>query len=79
HKPEYTPHVDIGEYIIVIIADKVTVNGNKAKDIMYYAHTGFPGVLKSTTFEKLQAAKPEMIIEKHVKVMLPRGPLCRAM
>ena len=79
HKAEYTPHVDTGDYIIVINAEKVTVTGNKAKDKMYYAHTGFPGGLKSTTFDKLQAAKPEMIIEKAVKGMLQRGPLGRAM
>ena len=79
HKAEYTPHVDTGDYIIVINAEKVTVTGNKAKDKVYYAHTGFPGGLKSTTFDKLQAAKPEMIIEKAVKGMLPRGPLGRAM
>ena len=79
HKAEYTPHVDTGDYIIVINAEKVTVTGNKAKDKVYYAHSGFPGGLKSTTFDKLQAAKPEMIIEKAVKGMLPRGPLGRAM
>ena len=79
HKAEYTPHVDTGDYIIVINAEKVAVTGNKAKDKMYHAHTGFPGGLKSTTFDKLQAAKPEMIIEKAVKGMLPRGPLGRAM
>ena len=79
HKAEYTPHVDTGDYIIVINAEKVTVTGNKAKDKMYHSHTGFPGGLKSTTFDKLQAAKPEMIIEKAVKGMLPRGPLGREM
>jgi large subunit ribosomal protein L13 len=79
HKAEYTPHVDTGDYIIVINAEKVTVTGNKFKDKAYYAHSGFPGGLKSTTFDKLQAAKPEMIIEKAVKGMLPRGPLGRAM
>ena len=79
HKAEYTPHVDTGDYIIVINAEKVTVTGNKAKDKMYHSHTGSPGGLKSTTFDKLQAAKPEMIIEKAVKGMLPRGPLGRAM
>ena len=79
HKAEYTPHVDTGDYIIVITAEKVTVTGNKFKDKVYYAHSGFPGGLKSTTFDKLQAAKPEMIIEKAVKGMLPRGPLGRAM
>jgi len=79
HKAEYTPHVDTGDYIIVINAEKVTVTGNKAQNKMYYAHTGFPGGLKSTNFEKLQAKKPEMIIEKAVKGMLPRGPLGREM
>ncbi|MGO3443907.1 MAG: 50S ribosomal protein L13 [Pseudoalteromonas distincta] len=79
HKVEYTPHVDTGDYIIVINAEKVTVTGNKFKNKVYYSHSGFPGGLKSTTFDKLQAAKPEMIIEKAVKGMLPRGPLGRAM
>ncbi|MGO3644232.1 MAG: 50S ribosomal protein L13 [Pseudoalteromonas sp.] len=79
HKAEYTPHVDTGDYIIVINAEKVTLTGNKFKEKVYYAHTGFPGGLKSTTFDKLQAAKPEMIIEKAVKGMLPRGPLGRDM
>ena len=79
HKPEYTPHMDTGDYIIVINAEKVTVTGNKTQDKMYYAHTGFPGGLKSINFEKLQAKKPEMIIEKAVKGMLPKGPLGREM
>ncbi|MCF2857473.1 50S ribosomal protein L13 [Pseudoalteromonas sp. SMS1] len=79
HKAEYTPHVDTGDYIIVINAEKVTVTGNKAQDKMYYAHSGYPGGLKSVNFEKLQAKKPEMIIEKAVKGMLPRGPLGREM
>ena len=76
---QYRQDVDTGDYIIVINAEKVTVTGNKFKDKVYYAHSGFPGGLKSTTFDKLQAAKPEMIIEKAVKGMLPRGPLGRAM
>ncbi len=79
HKAEYTPHVDTGDYIIVINAEKITVTGNKAKDKMYHAHSGYPGGLKSISFEKLQAKKPEMIIEAAVKGMLPRGPLGRAM
>jgi large subunit ribosomal protein L13 len=79
HKPEYTPHVDTGDYIVIINAEKVAVTGNKAKDKMYYAHSGYPGGLKETTFEKLIAAKPEMVIEKAVKGMLPKGPLGRAM
>jgi large subunit ribosomal protein L13 len=79
HKPEYTPHVDTGDYIVVINAEKVAVTGNKAQDKMYYSHTGFPGGIKSISFEKLIAKKPEMVIQKAVKGMLPRGPLGRAM
>ncbi|QIR13525.1 50S ribosomal protein L13 [Shewanella aestuarii] len=79
HKPEYTPHVDTGDYIIVINAEKVTVTGNKAAGKTYYSHSGFPGGIKQISFEKLQAHKPEMIIEKAVKGMLPKGPLGRAM
>ncbi|AVI66481.1 50S ribosomal protein L13 [Shewanella sp. NKUCC05_KAH] len=79
HKPEYTPHVDTGDYIIVVNAEKVTVTGNKAKGKTYYSHSGFPGGIKQISFEKLQAQKPEMIIEKAVKGMLPKGPLGRAM
>ncbi len=79
HKPEYTPHVDTGDYIVVINAEKVTVTGNKAKDKMYYNHTGFPGGIKSISFEKLIDKKPEMVIEKAVKGMLPKNPLGREM
>ena len=79
HKAEYTPHVDTGDYIVVVNVEKLTVTGNKAKDKMYYSHTGFPGGIKEINFEKLQAKKPEMILEKAVKGMLPRGPLGRAM
>ena len=79
HKAEYTPHVDTGDYIVVVNADKVTVTGNKTTDKMYYRHTGYPGGIKEINFEKLQAFKPEMIIEKAVKGMLPRNPLGRAM
>ncbi|BDX05214.1 50S ribosomal protein L13 [Planctobacterium marinum] len=79
HKPEYTPHMDTGDYIVVVNVEKLTVTGNKAQDKMYYAHTGYPGGLKETNFSKLQAKKPEMILEKAVKGMLPRGPLGRAM
>ena len=79
HKPEYTPHVDTGDYIIVVNAEKVTVTGNKAFGKQYYSHSGFPGGIKQINFEKLQAHKPEMIIEKAVKGMLPKGPLGRAM
>lgn len=79
HKPEYTPHVDTGDYIVIINAEKVAVTGNKAQGKMYYSHTGFPGGIKSISFEKLIAKKPEMVIQKAVKGMLPRGPLGRAM
>ncbi|WP_330924798.1 50S ribosomal protein L13 [Candidatus Sororendozoicomonas aggregata] len=79
HKPEYTPHVDTGDYIVVVNAEKVRVSGRKTTDKMYYRHTGFPGGLRSASFEKLQSRKPEMIIELAVKGMLPRNPLGRAM
>ena len=79
HKPEYTPHVDTGDYIVIVNAEKVAVTGNKAQNKMYYSHTGFPGGIKSISFEKLIAKKPEMVIQKAVKGMLPRGPLGRAM
>ncbi|KEQ17458.1 50S ribosomal protein L13 [Endozoicomonas numazuensis] len=79
HKPEYTPHVDTGDYIVVVNAEKVHVTGRKASDKMYYRHTGFPGGLRSISFEKLIAHKPEMVIEKAVKGMLPKGPLGRDM
>lgn len=79
HKPEYTPHVDTGDYIVVVNAEKITVTGNKAKGKIYYSHSGYPGGLKDTTFEKLIAHKPEMVLEKAIKGMLPKGPLGRAM
>jgi large subunit ribosomal protein L13 len=79
HKPEYTPHVDTGDYIVVINAEKVKVTGNKTSDKMYYSHTGFPGGIKEISFEKLIDKKPEMVIEKAVKGMLPKNPLGRAM
>lgn len=79
HKAEYTPHVDTGDYIIVVNADKVAVTGKKAQDKMYYSHSGFPGGIKEINFEKLIAKKPEMVLEVAVKGMLPKGPLGRAM
>ena len=79
HKPEYTPHVDTGDYIVVINAEKVTVTGRKTTDKMYYHHTGFPGGIKSISFDKLIDKKPEMVIEKAVKGMLPKNPLGRDM
>ena len=79
HKPEYTPHVDTGDYIVVINAEKVAVTGNKAKNKIYHSHTGYPGGLKSISFEKLIEKAPERTIQSAVKGMLPRGPLGRAM
>ncbi|HEY9037033.1 MAG TPA: 50S ribosomal protein L13 [Pseudomonadales bacterium] len=79
HKPEYTPHVDTGDYIVVINADKVAVTGRKATDKIYYHHTGFPGGIKGVSFEKLMARSPERAIEIAVRGMLPHNPLGRAM
>ena len=79
HKAEYTPHVDTGDYIIVVNAEKITVTGNKAKGKIYYHHTGFIGGIKSISFEDLIVRAPERVIEKAVKGMLPKGPLGRAM
>lgn len=79
HKAEYTPHVDTGDYIIVVNAEKVRVTGKKTTDKMYHAHSGFPGGINSISFDKLIQRKPEMVIEAAVKGMLPKGPLGRAM
>ena len=79
HKPIYTPHIDTGDYIVVINAEKVAVTGKKFTDKMYYRHTGYVGNLKSISFDKLQAKAPERIIELAVKGMLPKGPLGRDM
>lgn len=79
HKPEYTPHVDTGDYIVVINAEKVRVTGKKATDKIYYHHTGFIGGIKSISFEKLIDKAPERTIQIAVKGMLPKGPLGRAM
>ena len=79
HKPEFTPHVDTGDYIVIVNADKVRVTGNKSTDKVYYSHSNFPGGLKEITFEKLIDRAPERAIELAVKGMLPRGPLGRAM
>lgn len=79
HKAEYTPHVDTGDYIVVINAEKVRVTGNKAKNKMYYSHSGYPGALKSISFEKLIEKAPERVIQLAVKGMLPKNSLGRAM
>lgn len=79
HKAIYTPHVDTGDYIVVVNAEKVRVSGNKAKDKMYHHHTGYIGNLKSISFEKLIARHPERALETAVKGMLPKNSLGRAM
>ena len=79
HKPEYTPHVDAGDYIVVINAEKVRVTGNKMSDKMYHHHTGYIGNLKSINLEKLLDKAPERVIQHSVKGMLPKNPLGRAM
>lgn len=79
HKPQYTPHVDTGDYIVVVNADRLRVTGRKASDKMYHHHTGFIGNLKSISFEKLQQKAPGRVLELAVKGMLPKNPLGRAM
>jgi large subunit ribosomal protein L13 len=79
HKAEYTPHVDTGDFVIVINAGKVKVTGAKTTDKMYYRHSGYPGGIKSRSFEQVRDSHPERIIEKAVKGMLPRNPLGRLM
>ena len=79
HKAIYTPHVDTGDYIIVVNAEKIAVTGNKANAKLYRHHTGYPGGLKEVNFAKLQAMYPNRIIESAVRGMLPKNPLGRAM
>jgi len=79
HKPIYTPHVDTGDYIVVVNADKVQVTGSKRTDKIYYHHTEHPGGIKEISFEKLMVKKPQQAIETAVKGMMPRNPLGRAM
>jgi large subunit ribosomal protein L13 len=79
HKPEYTPHVDTGDYVVVVNAAQVQVTGRKRTQKMYHRHSGYPGGIKSISFEKLVQHAPERIIEYAVKGMLPKGPLGRAM
>ncbi len=79
HKPEYTPHVDTGDYIVVINADKVRVTGNKLADKVYYHHTGYIGSMKSITLGKMMDKHPTRAIEIAVKGMLPKNPLGRSM
>ena len=79
HKPEFTPHVDTGDYIVVVNVEKLRVTGNKAEDKKYYRHSGYPGGIYETTFNKLQQRFPSRVLEKAVKGMLPKGPLGYAM
>ncbi|MBV1876866.1 MAG: 50S ribosomal protein L13 [Pseudomonadales bacterium] len=79
HKAEYTPHVDTGDYIVVVNAEKVKVSGNKTTDKMYYHHTGYPGGIKSISFDKLIDKAPERALESAIKGMMPKNKLSRAM
>ncbi|VFP87496.1 50S ribosomal protein L13 [Candidatus Erwinia haradaeae] len=79
HKAEYTPHVDTGDYLIVLNAKNISVTGNKRKNKIYYHHTGYVGGIKKISFEEMINRRPERVIEIAVKGMLPRGPLGREM
>lgn len=79
HKPEFTPHADAGDYVVVINADKIRVTGNKESDKLYYSHTGFPGGIKEISYEKLMQKDPTRVIEIAVKGMMPKNPLGREM
>jgi large subunit ribosomal protein L13 len=79
HKPEFTSHIDTGDFVVVVNAEKVQVTGKKAKDKIYHAHSGYPGGLKSISFEKLIDRAPERVIQNAVKGMLPKNALGRAM
>ncbi|MGC8507212.1 MAG: 50S ribosomal protein L13 [Thiomonas sp.] len=79
HKPIYTPHVDTGDFIIVVNTSKIRVTGNKANDKTYYRHTGYPGGIYATKFKDMQARHPGRALELAVKGMLPKGPLGYAM
>ncbi|HKL54220.1 MAG TPA: 50S ribosomal protein L13 [Wenzhouxiangellaceae bacterium] len=79
HKPEFTPHVDTGDYVVVVNAEKVAVTGRKMTDKVYYRHTGYIGNMKSITLEKQLTSHPERVIQAAVKGMMPKNPLGRAM
>ncbi len=79
HKAIYTPHVDTGDFVVVVNADKLRVTGNKAQDKMYYRHSTYPGGLYETNFLKLQQRHPQRVLQKAVRGMLPKGPLGYAM
>ena len=78
-KPVYTPHVDTGDFVVIINAEKVRLTGNKANDKIYYSHSGYPGGLKEVSFQRMLDKHPERIVEKAVKGMLPKNSLGRAM
>ena len=79
NKPEYTPHIDTGDYVIVVNAEKVKVTGKKLQQKIYYRHSEYVGGMKETTLAEMMAKKPEKVIELAVKGMLPKGPMGRAM
>ena len=79
HKPEFTPHVDTGDYIVVINAEKLRVTGRKAQNKIYHRHSGYPGGINSESFSKLHGRQPERVLTLAVKGMLPKGPLGYAM
>jgi large subunit ribosomal protein L13 len=79
HKPEYTPHLDVGDFIIIINAEKIAVTGNKVRDKLYHHHSGYTGGIKTTNFAKLIKADPTKILEIAIKGMMPKGPLGREM
>ena len=79
NKPEYTPHIDTGDYVVVINAEKIKVTGKKLDQKIYYHHSDYVGGMKETTLREMMAKKPEKVIELAVKGMLPKGPLGRSM
>ena len=79
HKPEYTPHIDTGDHIVVVNADKIRVTGAKMEEKIYHRHTGYPGGIRSVVLKDLLAKQPERVVETAVRGMLPKNPLGRAM
>jgi len=78
HKPQYTPHVDTGDFVVIVNADKIRLSGNKAAQKTYYRHSGYPGGLKAESFERAMERHPERVIEHAIKGMLPKNTLGRA-
>jgi len=79
HKAEFTPHVDTGDYIVVVNADKIRVTGNKAADKLYYRYTGYPGGIRSASFEQMMAKAPDRVFKLAVRGMMPKNRLARSM